>query len=253
MTTVKQILNVAQTVLVRCCNVIVEECTPFEVSMAKLPRFAELFVETQDLLEQINVATDAKYASKDTKPITAQKNAYIADFVGALNDLSELTYLIGTEKGNAEWQKQSEAGLKTNTNKAAEETLFAIARSQITFTRTIDAAILAHYGLSEKKIADLEAKMALIKTGKQLQKAALGQKVASNQTLAELCNKLRTTRDTMTVLAPFFKENDADFYAVYMAAQKEEAKQRKKADDSKADTPKKDTVAEQPPKKETPQ
>ncbi len=238
MTTVKQILNAVQTILVRCCNVIVDECAPFETNMAKLPRFAELFVEMQDLLDQIDVATDAKYASKNTKSITAQKNAYIADFIGALDELSALTYLIGSEKNNDDWQKQSKAGLKANTNKTTEETLFAVARAQITLTRTIDAAILAHYGISEKKIADFEAKMALIKTGKQLQKAALGQKVASNQTLAELCNKLRKTRDTMTLLAGFFKDNEADFYTVYMAAQKEEVKPRKKVDDSQNDVPK---------------
>jgi hypothetical protein len=235
MTTVKQILNAVQTVLVRCCATIVDECASFEVNMAKLPRFAELFVEMQDLLDQIDAATDAKYASKDTRPVTAQKNAYIADFIGALDELSALTYLIGTEKGNSEWQTQSEAGLRANTSKAAEETLFAVARLQMTLTRTIDAKILAHYGISEKKLTDFEAKMALIKTGKQLQKAALGQKVASNQTLAELCNKLRKTRDTMTLLAGFFRDDNPDFYAVYMAAQKEEAKPRKKVDEPKSD------------------
>lgn len=249
MTPVKQILNAVQTILVRCIAKIIEECAPFQKTMDKLPRFAELFAELQDLLDQVDDATDAKYASKDTKPITAQKNAYIADFIISLDEMSALTQLIGTEKNNADWQKQSEAGLKTNTSKLAEETLFTVARSQITLTRSIDAAILAHYGISEKKIADFEAKMTLIKTGKQLQKAALGQKVAYNQNLAELCNKLRKGRDTMTLLAGFFKENDPDFYAVYMAAQKEDVKSKKKADDTTTDTTKTITKADKKEKK----
>jgi hypothetical protein len=67
---------------------------------------------------------------------------------------------------------------------------------------------------------------------------AFGQKKNDQQTLVELCNKLRKTRDTMTVLIGSFKEEDPDFHAVYMTAQKEDVKPKKKVEETKTDATK---------------
>jgi hypothetical protein len=106
MATIK-IVNEKQETLRRTCRIILERSTQYAEEIKKVPRFDELVVVLRSLNEDITSAIVAKQASLDTKGITSQKNALIAELISDMESLAALADMIGQEKNQNEFFGQS--------------------------------------------------------------------------------------------------------------------------------------------------
>ena len=239
----QKILTDKQDALLQTSRLILQRCAQNEVSIATVPRFVELKNDMAVMVDQIDVATEAKESSRSTKDITKQKNTSVADLINYLDELAIIATGIADDKKNNDWSAKAEKALKKNTKTATEEGLVLIARQFSRFLKTIDTEILTHYGIDNDEVLAIDTKIIDINDWRSRKGMATDQKVLDNRTVAELFTKLEEIKGKMDILSARFKTKAPEFLTVYEKAQTISLKAGAKQGRGKKDTTTTDGIA----------
>ena len=212
---VQKILTEKQDAMLRTCRTILKRCLEFAIAMGLIPRFGELAQEMTILIEKINAAIAAKQTSRSTKEVTKQKNDNLANLMSSLDELGSLAVGIADHKKNTDWLAKAEKALKKNTKNDSEEGVLLVASEFSKFLRTIDAKTLAHFGVDEAEIKDIDTQVENIHDWRVRKDLATDQKVLDNKVVSDLFDQLETLKGQMDTLSVRFKTKSPDFFAVY--------------------------------------
>jgi hypothetical protein len=201
-----------------------QRCIQYPEAVATMPRFQSLSIRLDNVIVRIDAAVIAKQSSRHTKNVTDEKNNRITAFMGDLDGLAILTSDMANEQNNSDWQTKAERALKTKTKSLSEEGLLAVGTEFMSFVKTVDAKLLADYGIDAAEIADMEAQIEDVKAWRVKKEVIVDQKTLDNSNLANLFKELKDVKATMERLSFRFAKSHPEFYAAFQKASEENLK-----------------------------